>query len=266
MELSKLDVDLSDRTILVTGAASGIGRSCAWTLAGAGARVALVDLNEKGVKEASAELAAAGATVTAYPADTTNAAQVRDVVAAAVTEFDGIDGLVASAGVHRAKALLDVTADEWSDIMRLNLEGAFLPVQEVGRHLTTQNKGGSMVLLGSAAGRGGRALAPHYAASKAGVLSLVKSAAEAFAPLVRVNGVCPGSIWTPMFEGHAAVREQQYGPGAGAAYIDAAKERSLLKRLGSPEEIAIAIAFLLSDLAAFMTGQSINVDGGVNFS
>ena len=113
------------------------------------------------------------------------------------------------------------------------------------------------------AGRSGRANAPAYAASKAGLLSLTKSAALAYGPSVRVNAVCPGIVMTEMWRGIIRDRDHEFGPGAGQQYLDELSARMPLARPGEPQEIAQAVAFLASDLSTYITGQAVNVDGGL---
>jgi NAD(P)-dependent dehydrogenase (short-subunit alcohol dehydrogenase family) len=267
MELQRFNVDLAGRVVLITGAGSGIGLDCARMAAGAGARVALVDVNEDAVNSACTDLRNAGATVSAWTADITDPGRIRSVVAEASNELGTIDGLVTSAAIHRTTPLLEIQPKEWRSIVQTNLEGTFFVVQEVGRRLIESRTPGSMVLISSISGRTARPDNAHYGASKSAVLSLVKSAAQALAPLVRVNGVCPGPISTPMFERSLSDRGALAESNVDRSIkTDTAQGSGLVGRNGVPGDISNAVTFLLSERASFITGQSLNVDGGRLFN
>ena len=170
-----------------------------------------------------------------------------------------------AAGVFDTEPFATLTEAAWRRIIDVDLTGSFLITQAAGNALV-QSGGGSIVLFSSVAGRSGRPLAAHYAAAKAGVLSLTKSASAALAPTVRVNAVCPGLFRTPMWDQIIAERDELEGPGAGQNWLDEVTSASLLGRAGEFSELAKAITFLLSDEASFVTGQAINVDGGLEFN
>ena len=246
------------RSVLVTGGASGIGRAAATLLARDGASVTVVDRAGEAAGDVAREITDAGGTALAAPADVGNEDEVRAAVAAAVDAFGGLDGVVASAGVFHGndlRPLGEVELDDFLFVLRVNLAGTFLAIKHALPHLVARR--GAVVTIASTAALKGHGYGSGYTASKGGVAALTRIAAVQYGPQgVRVNCICPGSVDTPMTMGAWSTPEAQRRI-----------ERSVpLQRVAQPEEIASVAAFLLSDAAADVTGQTIAVDGGATIA
>jgi NAD(P)-dependent dehydrogenase (short-subunit alcohol dehydrogenase family) len=247
---------LQGASVLVTGAASGIGRATALHLATLGAMLALVDRDDEALAAVATEVSEAGRgeiAALAIPGDVTDRAQVDHAVEQALKAFGTLSGAVNCAGVEGARArLIDQGDDDFDRVVSVNLRGTFLCLRRELAVMSSQGNG-SIVNIASAAGlRPGPGM-PVYAATKAAVVSLTRSAAQDHGPDgVRVNAVCPGSVRTPM-------TQRLRGPGADLVSMDAAP----LRRSGRPEEIADVIAWLLSEASSYVTGAAIPVDGGL---
>lgn len=247
---------------MVSGAAGGIGRACAVLLAGEGARVAVTDIAEEGVRETARLITEAGGQAVAYPADITSGAAVTGVVAAAQRDLGPVTLAVGAAGIMRNRPFLELPEDGWDTTMAVNLKGVFLLFQAVAA-VAREHGGGAMAAISSVAGRGGRPTSADYAASKAGVISLVRSAAQALAAdQVRVNAVCPGVVDTAMTRLIHQERALIEGITPEESYARQVA-RIPLGRTVSPAEIAETVAFLLSPAASYITAQAVNVCGGL---
>lgn len=254
-------VDLGDRRALVTGGAGGLGLACARLLLEAGSRVAICDLPGERLKAAVDEL---GGRALGIEADLTAPGAPAQVVRDVQAELGGIDILVNCAGVMETVPVAQVSEQAWRRVLDVNLNATFLVTQAAANAMAEH--GGVIVTLASVAGRSGRPNAVHYAASKAAVLSMTKSIALAYGPTVRANAVCPGVFPTPMWDGIIADRAREFGDGAGTAYLREVTESAPLGRQGEPAELASAVLFLASDLSSYITGQAINVDGGLEMN
>jgi len=237
------------RRAIVTGGGSGIGRAIAETLAAAGARVAVLDLDMAAAEATAGDLAGSGAI--ALEADVADSAAVESAFERACSEFGGLDIVVNNAGAGAVKALHRYSDEEWDRLLAVNLSGVFHGIRAGVLRLRASG-GGAIVNVSSLSGiRPTRGEGP-YSAAKAGVIALTSNAALEYAPDIRVNCVSPAVIETPLTR--PLLREP-----AVRRRIEA---RIPLKRVGSAVEVANVVAFLASDLASYVTGANIVVDGG----
>ena len=256
---------LEGKIAAVTGAGRGIGRSIALRFAREGAQVIAVDINGDAARETASEITGWGRRGIALAVDVRDVAQVQTIVATAVREFGRLDVMVNNAGIAQAKPMLEITEKDWADMFDVNTKGLFFCLQAAARQMIAQN-GGKIINIASVAGRLGRPAYTHYAASKAAVISITRSAALDLAPYgITVNALCPGVVDTAMWELLDAQIAATENLPPGEAKRRAAA-RVPLGRIETPEDVAGVAAFLASADADYMTGQCLNVCGGLVMS
>ncbi len=244
-------MDFQGRASIVTGASQGIGEAIALELSREGAEVILVDIQMEKLEEVVHKIRENNGKASAFCADVSRVDQVMEVVEAVVQRHQRIDHLINNAGITRDNLLMRMKEEEWDAVLAVNLKGVFNFSKAVIRNMIN-NRYGRIVNISSVVGLMGNAGQCNYSASKAGVIGFTKSLAREVASRgITVNAVAPGYIATPMTESlPEAVKKK---------FIDFIP----VKRFGTPEEITHAVKFLLSDEAAYITGQIINVNGGI---
>ncbi len=246
---------LRDRPAIVTGGASGLGRGIALALAAEGARVAILDLNEAGAREAADAIRRAGGEGCAIRTDVTARAEVEAAVAEVLRRYGAVHILVNNAGWDRPMPFLETDEAFWDRILALNLKAYFHLAQVVLPHMIRQGLG-KVIAIASDAGRVGSTGEAVYSAAKGGVIAFTKTLAREMARhRINVNCVCPGPSDTPLFQTEVAAGK----PGLA----EALKKAIPWGRLGTPEDVAGAVVFLASDEAAYITGQTLSVSGGL---
>ena len=252
---------LAGRVCIVTGAAQGIGQACVQRLAAEGAKVALWDVDDARVNDSVAALESRGIEALALHCDVSRKAEVEAALAATVQRFGRVDGLVNNAGIFKAAPFLDITEADWDAVIDVNLKGHFLVGQAVARQMVAQRAqvgsgsgSGAIVNMSSVNALLTIASIASYNASKGGIDQLTRVMSLALAEHhIRVNGVAPGTIATEL-----AAKAVLTSDEAKARILS----RTPMRRLGEPDEIAGVVAFLLSDAASYMTGETVLVDGG----
>jgi len=256
---------VTGRTVLITGAARGIGAACARRLAAEGARLVLADVDGAGAEKLAGELGQV-----AIKADVTRDEDIEGMVEEPYRLWGRLDVLFNNAGVIRLQPMLEVTRAEWDRVMDVNLRAVFFVLQAAARRMQNQDlipgaelRGKLIQTASIASYRGGNHLMTPYSASKAGVVSLTRSAAQALAPQrITSNCVCPGAVETAMWE----QLDREWGALEGLGQGEAWKRRISgipLGRPERPEDVASVVAFLAGPDSDYMTGQALNVDGGL---
>jgi NAD(P)-dependent dehydrogenase (short-subunit alcohol dehydrogenase family) len=255
-----VNMKLEGRTYVVTGAAGGIGQGISEALLAAGANVLLTDIDEKRASTVRSAVDPSGDRTLAIEADLADSERTDEIVKAALGRFKRLDGLVNNAGIITMDTAWDAKSLDWTRQLDINVTASFTMAQAVGRHLRTSG-GGSIVNVASNCGKVGYNNMAAYNASKAAVISLTRSlAAEWAGDNINVNAVCPGAVDTPMLGAVAKWLEPVINQPAGE--ILNGMSAAQLGRKIKPIEVGRVVAFLLSDEAVIIRGQSINVDGG----
>lgn len=265
------------KVAIVTGAGQGIGLGVALRLAQEGAHVVIAEYNRDNAHKA-AEACSKFTRALAYPIDIGDTDQIVQMVRDVVAEFGRIDQLVNNAGVLETLPLFDLTPEKWDWLQRVNQRGLFFCLQAVAKQMVAQvpdavkaagkadHSYGKIVNFSSIAGRSGRPYAAHYSAAKWATISITQSAAGYLAPYnINVNAVCPGVVPTPMWDEIDRVQAERFGLERGG-WIQKTIDGVPLKRAATPGDLAAAVSFLLSDDADYITGQTLNVDGGVEMN
>jgi 3-oxoacyl-[acyl-carrier protein] reductase len=243
---------IKDKVALITGSARGLGRAIAATLAGEGAKIIITDINETMAAATAAEIAEQYDVETvAFKHDVASEESTREVVKATVGRFSRLDILVNNAGITRDARLMMLKQDDWDLVLKINLTGAFICTKLVSKQMLKQ-KGGRIVNIASVVGLTGNIGQANYSASKAGLIGLTKTTAKELAERgVTVNAIAPGFIRSDMTHVLSEEVSQKF------------LEQIPMKLYGEPGDVANAVLFLVSDLAAYITGQVMNVDGGL---
>jgi len=244
-------LELEGKVALITGAAQGIGRAIALLLASNGADIVVSDINLEKAKETSKEIEAMGRRSIAIKVDVSKAEEVEQMVEKVINEFGKIDILVNNAGITRDKLILRMTEEDWDLVLNVNLKGTFNCTKAVIRHMSKQ-RSGKIVNIASVSGEMGNPGQANYSASKAGVIGFTKTIAREFAQRgINVNAIAPGYIETPMTEVLPEKVKEEL------------KKMIPMERLGQPEDVAQAVLFLVSERSNYITGQVLNVNGGI---
>jgi 3-oxoacyl-[acyl-carrier protein] reductase len=244
-------LSLTDKVALVTGAAQGIGKAVALLLARNGADLIVSDINLEKAEETAKEIQAIGRRAVAIKVDVASLGDVEQMVEAVLEHFGHIDILINNAGITRDRLILRMTEEDWDAVLNINLKGTFHCTKVVIRHMSKQ-RNGRIVNIASVVGEMGNAGQANYSASKAGVIGFTKTIAREFAQRgINVNAIAPGYIETPMTEALPEKAKEEL------------KRIIPMERLGRPEDVAEAVLFLVSEASSYITGQVLNVNGGI---
>lgn len=246
-----MTIDLNGKSVLVTGSATGIGKATVLAFARAGANVAINHFGQETLaQEVVEEAHTLGVKAMAIDADVSRRDSVKTMVNKIIAAFGQIDILVNNAGISQVKPFLELTDEDWDHVLNTNLRSVFLCSQTVLPGMLERGKG-VIINIASELGYLGRARFVHYTASKGGIITLTRSLAREFAPQIRVNGIAPGPVLTPMLEGEISNEDE----------LEAEMDTPM-QRLGKPEEIAASAVFLASDYASYYCGDIISPNGG----
>ena len=248
---SRITTDLTGRTAIVTGAAQGLGRCIAQSLAAAGAQVACVDINAASLSDTVGAIRGSGGTAEPLACDVTDAGGVTEVVDDVLKRWGKLDILVNNAGITRDNVIVRMKDEQWDAVININLRGTFLFTRAAARPMM-KNRDGRIINIASVSGLMGNPGQANYSASKAGVIGLTRTVARELAGRnVTVNAVAPGFIATDMTA------------TLGDEILTAVRKEIPLGRLGDPQDVADSVLFLASDAASFITGHVLAVDGGL---
>ena len=246
---------LQGKSVVVTGAGSGIGRAAAFAFARDSARVAVADISLKRARDSAEEIRSNGGEAIAVQVDVSDAAAVEQMILRTAREFGRVDCAFNNAGITgESSSIADCTEENWDRVMNVNLKGVWLCMKYELLQMLEQGQG-AIVNMASIAGLVGlRDQLPAYTPSKHGVVGLTKAAALEYARAgIRINAVCPGEILTPMAESYFKDHPD---------LLEGALESTPIGRLGKPEEVAEAVVWLCSEAASYLTGHALAVDGG----
>lgn len=258
--------DLNKEVAIVTGAGSGIGKAVAKRLSKEGAIIVAADINQESAKQLIKEIQDSGGEGLAIKIDVANFLEVQNMVKETLAHFNQIDILVNNAGTGSAGRIIDYSEEDWDKPLQVNLKGTFLCSQAVAKEMIPRRKG-KIVNIASVAGKSGEEFIGAYCASKFGVIGLTQVLAKELGRYnINVNAICPGYIWTPMWEDLARWFKEHFSSLAEKSLYEIFTKRveavTPLRRAQTPEDIANLTAFLVSEEARNITGQAINVDGG----
>jgi NAD(P)-dependent dehydrogenase (short-subunit alcohol dehydrogenase family) len=254
-----------NQVVVITGAANGIGKACAIRFAEEGANVACLDLAEELNAAVAAECAALGVEALALKCNVTDKENIDSIVETVTDKWGRIDILVASAGIYTGSPLAEVSFEQWQRTIDINLTGTFLTNQAIAPILMEQ-KSGSIINISSMAGKTSWSASAEYSASKSGVIGLTRSVAMEMAPSgPTANAVCPGNTLTDMVRS-VAEKVGALDGMTGEEWLEMRGQDCPMNRLAEPWEIAGVVAYLASDDSRYITGQAIEVDGGLIMS
>jgi NAD(P)-dependent dehydrogenase (short-subunit alcohol dehydrogenase family) len=249
-------VRFDNQVAVVTGAAKGIGRGIATVFARQGAKVVVVDWDADAGGRTAAEIVREGGDAFFVKCDVSNEEQVKAMVQAALDKYGRLDVLVNNAGVGVYKTVLDTSSEDWDHCLGVNLKGVFLCSKYAIPHMQRLGKGAIVNISSVHSFATVNGVAP-YAASKGGITALTRNMAIDYGPAIRVNSIAPGWVLTPLIQG---IFDSYPDPAEQQRQVE---QRQVMKRIGRPEDIGYAAAFLASDEASFITGTQLFVDGGL---
>lgn len=247
---------LKDAVAIVTGSAKGIGWGIATVFSKEGAKVVVVDWDEEAGKKTAADINAAGGDALFVKCDVSNEEQVKAMIQATLDKYGRIDILVNNAAIGVYKTITDATSEDWDHCLSVNLKGVFLCSRYAIPHMQALGKGVIINISSVHAYANVNGTSP-YAASKGGVAALTRAMAMDYSPTIRVNAIAPGWVLTPLIQG---IFDSYADPAEQQRIVE---QRQVMKRIGRPEDIGHAAAFLASDEASFITGIQLFVDGGL---
>lgn len=255
-------MNFKNKTVIVTGSAKGIGKAIAEKFASHGADIAMVDIDEENSELTASQLRNEGVKVNIYLKDLSSPEGIEELYQKIVDDFGKIDIVVNAAGIIKINRFLEVTPKDWDNVMNLNAKTLFFSMQEAAKQMIKLEVKGRIINISSITGKSSRPDYPVYAASKAAILSVTRSAASALTKYgIMVNAVCPGLVHTAMWDEMDEHYVKNYGYNKGEI-IERMLQNVPLGRTGELHEIASMVVYLASSEASYITGQAINVDGG----